>query len=53
MELSHSINYENPEILSMDTNDFGLLVKEAIQIRDHNAHTSLNANIRSVELKLW
>ena len=53
LELSHSINYENPEILSMDTNDFRLLVKEAIQIRDHNAHTSLNANIRSVELKLW
>ena len=47
------INYDNPEVLAQDNSDFRLTIKEAIKIKDSNAHRSLNANIRSCELMLW
>ena len=47
------INYDNPEALAQDNSDFRLTIKEAIKIKDSNAHRSLNANIRSCELMLW
>ena len=53
IEHSHQINYDNPEILTQDTSDYRLTIKEAIKIKDYNAHRSLNANVRSCELKLW
>ena len=53
VEFGHHINYDNPEILTMDNSDFRLSVKEAIKIKDLNAHQSLNANVRSCDLKLW
>ena len=53
LDLSHKIDYENPKILAMDSCDFRLTIKESIIIKDLNAHRSLNANISSVELKLF
>ena len=53
VDFGHGINYDNPEILTMDNSDFRLSIKEAIKIKDLNAHKSLNANVRSCELKLW
>ena len=52
-EHAHSIAFETPEILATDTSDFRLSIKEAINILDHNAQRSLNANIRSCELSLF
>ena len=53
IEQSHAIDFDTPEILAMDKNDFRLNIKEAINIKDQNAQHSLNANIRSCELLLW
>ena len=53
LDCSHTINYQNPEILAMDNCDFRLTIKEAIKIKELSAHRSLNANISSVELKLF
>ena len=52
-EQDHAIDYQNPVILATDDNDFKLTIKEAINIRDHHAQRSLNANLRSCELMLW
>lgn len=53
VEHNHAIDYENPVILATDDSDFKLTIKEAINIRDHHAQRSLNANLRSCELMLW
>ena len=52
-EHSHSVDYQNPQILATDTSDYRLSIKESIKISDLKAHFSLNANVRSVELMLW
>ena len=40
-------------VISVDNNDYRLQIKEALKIKDLKAYNSLNANIRSCELKLW
>ena len=40
-------------LISVDNNDYCLQIKEALKIKDLKAYNSLNANIRSCELKLW
>ena len=52
-EHSHQIDYSNPAVISVDNNDYRLQIKEALKIKDLKAYNSLNANIRSCELKLW
>ena len=49
----HQIDYSNPAVISVDNNDYRLQIKEALKIKDLKAYNSLNANIRSCELKLW
>ena len=51
--LCHQIDYSNPAVISVDNNDYRLQIKEALKIKDLKAYNSLNANIRSCELKLW
>ena len=46
-------DYSNPAVISVDNNDYRLQIKEALKIKDLKAYNSLNANIRSCELKLW
>ena len=53
VNFSHSIDYDNPDILTTDSSDYRLSIKEAIKIQELNAHRSLNANVRSCDLKLW
>ena len=52
-DLCHQIDYSNPAVISVDNNDYRLQIKEALKIKDLKAYNSLNANIRSCELKLW
>ena len=52
-DLSHQIDYSNPAVISVDNNDYRLQIKEALTIKDLKAYNSVNANIRSCELKLW
>ena len=52
-ESQHNIDYSNPQILATDSSDFRLLIKEALNIKQHNAQESLNAAVRSCELLLW
>ena len=51
-DLCHQIDYSNPAVISVDNNDYRLQIKEALKIKDLKAYNSLNANIRSCELKL-
>ena len=52
-DLCHQIDYSNPAVISVDNNDYRLQIKEALKIKDLKAYNSLNANIRSCEVKLW
>lgn len=53
VDYSHVIDFQHPVILASDSNDYKLQIKEAINIKDRNANSSLNANLRSCELMLW
>ena len=52
-DLCRQIDYRNPAVISVDNNDYHLQIKEALKIKDLTAYNSLNANIKSCELKLW
>ena len=49
----HTIDFECVKILTSDNVKSRLFVKEALKIREFNAHLSLNRNVRGCELKLW
>ena len=49
----HSINYQDPEIISTDNVKIRLQIKETLQIQNYSANKSLNVNIDSFECKLW
>ena len=49
----HSINYQDPKIISTDNVKIRLQIKETLQIQNYSANKSLNVNIDSFECKLW
>ena len=50
---NHTIDFENVKVLTADNVKSRLFVKEALKIKELNAHLSLNRNVRGCELKLW
>ena len=53
VDCSHTIDYENPQIIARDSNKLRLYTKESLLIKDLRAYMTLNRNTGSVELKLW
>ena len=51
-DTGHSINYQDPEIISTDNVKIRLQIKETLQIQNYSANKSLNVNIDSFECKL-
>ena len=52
-ETGHTIDYDNPGILTSDSNELRLYIKETFKINELSAHKSLNGNSGSLDLKLW
>ena len=52
-EQKHKIDFERPSILTRDSKDSRLLIKEALLISEHKAYASLNGNVGSTQLHLW
>ena len=52
-ETGHSVQFEDPQILAMDTFKSKLLIKESLKIKELCAYKSLNGNTGSFELYLW
>ena len=49
----HVVNTTSPQILASDSNNFRLLIKETLLIREQGADRSLNGNIGTGKLLLW
>ena len=52
-ETGHSLQYDEPNILAMDSVRSKLLIKESLKIKELCAYKSLNGNSGSFELYLW
>ena len=53
LQTGHLVNCQGAKVLHSDSSDFCLMVKESLLIRDTAANLSLNANVGSLDLKLW
>ena len=53
VDTKHCIAYDNPAIITSDTDEQRLYVKETLKIVEMSANKSLNGNLGSFDLKLW
>ena len=49
----HTINFQEPKILARASCKYGLMIKEALLIKECKAYLSLNRNVGSADLKLF
>ena len=53
VQSNHCIAFNDVEILDHDINGIGLLIREALHIKEQHAENSLNRNVGSFRLQLW